>query len=241
MSYRVAALYQFLSLPDAAELRASLETLCAGLGITGTILLAREGVNGTVAGSTEAIDALLAGLHDLFGDRLDRLELKFSEARTQPFQRLKIRLKREIVTFDGGRTDPNAVVGTYVEPAAWNALIAEPDITLIDTRNRFEVAMGSFAGATDPGLDHFSDFVAYAENLDPSRPVAMFCTGGIRCEKASAYLLSRGFSRVYHLKGGILAYLEQVPEIESRWTGECFVFDERIALRHGLKPKANPT
>jgi UPF0176 protein len=173
----------------------------------------------------------------MFGGRLDHLELKCSSASTMPFLHLKIRLKKEIVTLGDPATDPNQAVGIYVEPADWNALIASPDTLLIDTRNGFEVAMGTFAGAVDPGLRAFGQFKDFvARELDPARhtKIAMFCTGGIRCEKASSYLLSRGFTDVYHLKGGILKYLEQVPEADSRWRGDCFVFDGRIALGHGL-------
>jgi UPF0176 protein len=243
MSYRVAAFYQFAALPDFRELRQPLRAICAELGLKGSVLLAREGINGTLAGGAEAITALVAELHDgtLFGGRLDNLELKFSQAAAMPFQRLKVRLKKEIVTLGDATTDPTRQVGIYVEPADWNALIATPDTLVIDTRNAFEVAMGTFPGAVDPGIQNFGQFKDFAaRHLDPirHRKVAMFCTGGIRCEKASAYLLSRGFAEVYHLKGGILKYLEGVPEAESRWRGECFVFDDRVALGHGLRERA---
>jgi UPF0176 protein len=241
MNHKVAALYQFVPLPDFRTLKAPLHRLCADLALKGTILLAPEGINGTIAGTVEAIDALLLNLQSsaLFGGRLNNLELKFSAAPEMPFGRLKIRLKREIVTFGHPATDPTARVGTYVEPADWNDLLATPDLLLIDTRNHFEVAMGSFAGATDPGIGRFSEFRDFvARELDPQkhRKVAMFCTGGIRCEKASSYMLSLGFEEVYHLKGGILKYLETVEPSASRWTGGCFVFDERVALGHGLEP-----
>ncbi|NVN88885.1 MAG: rhodanese-related sulfurtransferase [Rhodopseudomonas sp.] len=236
---KVAALYQFAALPDFAELREPLRALCASLNLKGSVLLAAEGINGTVTGKPDAIDALIAELTqgDLFGGRLDRLELKFSGASAMPFLHLKVRLKREIVTLGAPQADPTRQVGIYVAPADWNALIADDDMLLLDTRNAFEVAMGTFDGAVDPGIKsfgQFKDFVARA--LDPAthRKIAMFCTGGIRCEKASAYLLSRGFSEVYHLKGGILKYLETVPEADSRWRGDCFVFDGRVALGHGL-------
>jgi UPF0176 protein len=237
---KVAALYQFAPLPDFRALREPLRALCAGLSIRGTILLAHEGINGTVAGAADAIDALVRELcaGALFGGRLDNLELKFSQASTMPFARLKVRLKKEIVTLGDPATDPTRTVGTYVEPENWNALIASSDTLVIDTRNQFEVAMGTFDGAVDPQLASFGAFKDFvAERLDPEkhRKIAMFCTGGIRCEKASSYLLSHGFKEVYHLKGGILKYLEGVPESESRWQGECFVFDDRIALGHGLK------
>ena len=235
---KVAALYQFVSLPDFRDLREPLRALCERLAIKGTILLAHEGINGTVAGSDEAIDRLITELRDgaLFGGRLDNLELKYSTAPVMPFQRMKVRLKKEIVTL-GDATDPTKKVGTYVDAADWNALIADGETLVIDTRNDFEVAIGTFDGAVNPKLSRFGEFRDYAaRELDPKkhRKVAMFCTGGIRCEKASAYLLAQGFAEVYHLKGGILRYLETVPESESRWRGECFVFDERVALGHGL-------
>jgi UPF0176 protein len=238
----VAAFYQFAALPDFRELREPLRTICADLELKGSVLLAHEGINGTLAGSAEAIDALIGELRDgeLFGGRLDHLELKFSSASAMPFARLKIRLKKEIVTLGDSTTDPTKAVGTYVDAADWNALIAADDTLVIDTRNAFEVAMGSFNGAVDPGIRSFGQFKDFvARTLDPlkDKKIAMFCTGGIRCEKASAYLLARGFSEVYHLKGGILKYLEAVPESQSRWRGECFVFDERIALGHGLRER----
>jgi UPF0176 protein len=241
MPLKVAAFYQFAALPDFRELREPLRALAAGHGIKGSVLLAHEGINGTVAGGYEAIDVFVDELQNgaLFGGRLDNLELKFSSASEMPFQRLKVRLKKEIVTL-GDAVDPKRQVGTYVEPSEWNALIAAPDTLVIDTRNAFEVAMGTFEGAIDPGIKSFGQFKEFAaEKLDPARHkrIAMFCTGGIRCEKASAYLLARGFDEVYHLKGGILRYLEGVPEQESRWHGECFVFDERVALGHGLRPR----
>jgi UPF0176 protein len=242
MPIKVAAFYQFAALPDFRELREPLRAICAELKLRGSVLLAHEGINGTLAGSPEAIATLVEELRQgsLFGGRLDHLELKFSAASAMPFQRLKIRLKKEIVTLGDAATDPTRQVGIYVEPADWNALITTPDTLVIDTRNAFEVAMGTFTGALDPGIESFGQFKDYAaHHLDPAkhRKIAMFCTGGIRCEKASAYLLSRGFTEVYHLKGGILKYLEGVPEAESRWRGECFVFDDRIALGHGLRER----
>ena len=242
MPLKVAALYQFAALPDFRELREPLRALAAGLGIKGSVLLAHEGINGTVAGGDEAIDALVGELQHgpLFGGRLDNLELKFSSAAEMPFQRLKVRLKKEIVTLGDTAVDPKRQVGTYVEPSDWNELISAPDTLVIDTRNAFEVAMGTFEGAVDPGLKSFGQFKDFtAQKLDPAKHkrIAMFCTGGIRCEKASAYLLAQGFNEVYHLKGGILRYLEGVPEQESRWRGECFVFDERVALGHGLRQR----
>lgn len=242
MAYRVAAFYQFAALPDFRALREPLRALCSGLGLKGSVLLAHEGINGTLAGSDDGIaafvDALLHG--ELFGGRLDQLELKYSVADTMPFQRLKVRLKKEIVTLGDASADPTRQVGIYVDPTLWNELIADPDTLVLDTRNAFEVAMGTFEGAVDPGIKNFGEFKQFtAEKLDPAkhRKIAMFCTGGIRCEKASAYLLARGFAEVFHLKGGILRYLEGVPESESRWRGECFVFDERVALGHGLRER----
>ena len=239
MSFKVAALYQFTALPDFRELREPLLAACNARGIKGTLLLAGEGVNGTVAGHDEAIDAILAELRDgrLFGGRLNNLELKFSRASTMPFRRMKVRLKREIVTLGDPHVDPTRRVGSYVDASNWNALLDDPDVTVIDTRNQFEVTMGTFKGTTDPHLGRFSDFRNFTtESLDRNKhkKIAMFCTGGIRCEKASSYLLSLGFDQVYHLKGGILKYLETVPEQQSRWQGHCFVFDERVALGHGL-------
>jgi UPF0176 protein len=242
MPYKVATFYQFTALPDFRQLREPLRAICADVGLKGSLLLAHEGINGTLAGSAEAVAALVEELQRgaLFDGRLDNLELKFSEASTMPFQRLKIRLKKEIVTLGDTGVDPTRQAGIYVDPADWNDLIATPDTLVIDTRNAFEVAMGTFGGALDPGIKSFGQFKEFAaRHLDPAkhRKVAMFCTGGIRCEKASAYLLSRGFAEVYHLKGGILRYLEGVPETESRWRGECFVFDDRVALGHGLQER----
>jgi len=242
MAYEVAAFYQFAALPHFRELREPLRAVCARLKLKGSVLLAHEGINGTVAGGAEAIAELVAELRgaELFGGRLDNLELKFSQASAMPFQRLKVRLKKEIVTLGDSEADPTRRVGRYVDPVEWNDLIAAPGTLLIDTRNAFEVAMGTFAGALDPGIKSFGQFKDFAaRHLDPSkhRKIAMFCTGGIRCEKASSYLLSLGFSEVYHLKGGILSYLERVPEGESRWRGQCFVFDDRVALGHGLRER----
>jgi len=239
MPLKVAAFYQFTALPDFAALREPLRATCARLELKGSVLLAGEGINGTLAGEDRAIDALVDELRSgaLFGGRLDNLELKFSSAAAMPFARLKVRLKKEIVTLGDPATDPTRQVGRYVDPTDWNRVIAGEDTLVIDTRNAFEVALGSFAGAVDPQLKSFGQFKDFvARELDPSRHrrIAMFCTGGIRCEKASSYLLSRGFDEVYHLKGGILKYLEDVPAEQSRWRGECFVFDERFALGHGL-------
>lgn len=243
MTYKVAALYQFVPLPDFRNLREPLRRLCVALDLKGTLLLAEEGINGTVAGRADAIGALVEELRHgvLFAGRLDNLELKFSMAAEMPFRRMKVRLKKEIVTLGAPGTDPNARVGTYVAARDWNALLEDPGIVLIDTRNDFEVAMGTFDGALDPRIRSFREFRDFVEkDLDPAKHkrVAMFCTGGIRCEKASSYMLANGFEEVYHLKGGILKYLEDVPETESRWKGGCFVFDERVALGHGLMEQA---
>ena len=234
MTLTVVTFYQFLSLPDCAEIQPKLLAVCQAQAVCGTILLASEGINGTIAGSEAAIDAVLAHLRS--DARFSDLNAKFSVAEQMPFERLKVRLKREIVTL-GIPIDPNRV-GCYVEPVDGNALIADPEVLLIDTRNQYEVAIGSFEGAENPGTGSFRQFPDYVQQqLDPSqhKKIAMFCTGGIRCEKASAYLLSQGFEQVYHLKGGILNYLEQVPAAESRWQGECFVFDQRIAIQQGLE------
>jgi UPF0176 protein len=237
---KVAALYQFAALPDFRDLREPLRARAAELGIKGSILLAEEGINGTVAGTDEAIDTLMHELQHgaMFGGRLDHLELKFSTASAMPFLHLKVRLKKEIVTLGDPLTDPTQRVGTYVDAADWNAVIADDDTLVIDTRNAFEVAMGTFEGAIDPDIKSFGQFKDFVtRTLDPAKhtKIAMFCTGGIRCEKASSYLLAHGFGEVYHLKGGILKYLEEIPEAESRWRGACFVFDQRVALGHGLK------
>src|SRR5262245_14031661 len=242
MAYRVAAFYQFSALPDFRELREPLRALCAGLELKGSVLLAHEGINGTLAGSDEGIVSFVDALQQgpLFGGRLDGIELKYSAADAMPFQRLKVRLKKEIVTLGDTGVDPTRQVGTYVDAAHWNALISDPGTLVLDTSNAFEVAMGTFEGAVDPGIKSFGEFRHFtADQLDPAkhRRIAMFCTGGIRCEKASAYLLARGFAEVFHLKGGILKYLEGVPESDSRWRGECFVFDERVALGHGLRER----
>jgi UPF0176 protein len=235
MNYTVAAFYKFVSLPDFAEKQVSLLAQCQSQGILGTILLAQEGINGTIAGSAQAIELIITFICS--DPRLADLEYKQSYTDTLPFGRLKVRLKKEIVTLGVNGVDPNHQVGTYVKPQDWNALLSDPDILVIDTRNNFEVDIGSFKDALNPQLTSFHDFPEYvSRHLDPTthQKVAMFCTGGIRCEKASSFLLSQGFREVYHLKGGILKYLEEVPASESLWQGECFVFDERIAVTQGL-------
>jgi UPF0176 protein len=233
MTYTIAAFYRFVTLADPAGLREELRGLFSEEDLCGTILIAGEGVNGTVAGSAAVIDRLLALLREKTG--LERDEVKFASAEERPFGRLKFQVKQEIIAFRRAAVDPTQA-GAYVMPQDWNALIADPEVLVLDTRNRYEVELGTFAEAVDPGIETFSDFVGYVrENLDPAkhRKVAMFCTGGIRCEKASAFLLQEGFGEVYHLKGGILKYLEEIPAETSAWRGTCFVFDRRSAVDHG--------
>ncbi|MBO9707774.1 MAG: rhodanese-related sulfurtransferase [Caulobacter sp.] len=241
MTFRVAALYRFTTFDDPAALQGPLAALCCGLGVKGTLLLAREGINGTIAGRPEAIEAVLAHIRALPG--CDALELKFAQAQAMPFYRMKVRVKKEIVTLGAGDLDPARNAGTHVDPADWNALIARDDVIVIDTRNDYEVKVGAFEGAIDPGTASFADFPAwfrrFRETWDPAAPppkVAMYCTGGIRCEKSTAFLKAEGVEEVFHLKGGILNYLETVPQAASLWRGECFVFDERVAVGHGLAP-----
>ncbi len=232
----VAALYRFINLPDYEALRQPLLEYCVSQGIKGTLLLAAEGINGTVAGSRSAIDNLLEYLRE--DSRLADIDCKESFYEEMPFYRMKVKLKKEIVTMGVEGIDPNKVVGTYVKPEDWNDLIEDPDVVLVDTRNYYEVAIGTFKGAKDPHTTNFREFPQYvAENLDPekNKKVAMFCTGGIRCEKSTAFLKEQGFEEVYHLQGGILKYLEEVPKDESLWEGECFVFDNRVAVDHDLK------
>jgi len=236
MTVVVAALYQFVAVDDWADWRSRWLDRAGALGIRGTLLLAQEGINGTIAGTREAIDQMLVALRS--HPALTDLSARESIAPAMPFQRLKIKLKREIVTFNQP-VAPTERTGTRVAPTEWNALIADPEVKLIDTRNQFEVEIGSFQGAIDPETQTFTEFPDAVERLlDPQRDrkVAMFCTGGIRCEKASAYLLAQGFEQVYQLEGGILNYLATVDPAESAWQGECFVFDERVALQHGLQP-----
>jgi len=232
----VAALYKFATLTDFEALQSRVLECCLANEIKGTLLLANEGINGTVAGSRGGIDALLAFLRA--DARLATLEHKESLADEMPFYRMKVRLKKEIVTLGVPGIDPNETVGTYVAPEDWNALISDPEVVLVDTRNDYEYEIGTFRGALDPNTTSFREFPAYVqENLDPAKhkKVAMFCTGGIRCEKASAFMLAQGFEIVYHLQGGILKYLEKVPAEQSLWEGECFVFDQRVAVGHGLE------
>ncbi len=232
----VAALYHFTRFEDPAALRGPLLELCGREGIRGSLLLAREGINGTVAGPRAGVDALLAHIRALPG--CADLEHKESTAREMPFGRMKVRLKREIVTMGQPDVDPRARVGHYVEPAQWNELIRADDVVVIDTRNDYEVAIGTFKGAVDPQTRSFREFPAWWEanrHRFHNKRIAMFCTGGIRCEKSTNFLLGQGLEEVYHLKGGILKYLEEVAPEESLWNGACFVFDGRVSLEHGLK------
>ena len=243
MSVLVAAFYRFAALDHLPALRQELLQLAAAGDVRGTILLADEGVNGTIAGPAQGVQAVLQRLRQVPG--LERLQAKFSRAEEQAFQRLKVRRKREIVTMGQAEVTPYLVseVGTHVPPAQWDALIADPGTLVIDTRNAYEVAIGSFEGAIDPGTERFREFPQWVEReLRPlvaerrPRAIAMFCTGGIRCEKATAYLRQQGFEGVHHLEGGILRYLEEISEAESSWRGECFVFDQRVAVNHRLEP-----
>jgi UPF0176 protein len=232
----VAALYKFTRFEDPDALRAPLRGVCVAHGVKGSLLVAAEGINGTIAGPRTGIDAVLAHVRALPG--CADLEWKESTAAEMPFGRIKVRLKREIVSMGVPGTDPNALVGTYVAPGDWNDLIAAPDVAVIDTRNDYETAIGTFEGAVDPGTGSFRDFPAWWEaNRDRfhNKRIAMFCTGGIRCEKSTAYLKAQGVEEVYHLQGGVLKYLEEVPEDRSLWGGGCFVFDERVAVGHGLR------
>ena len=237
--FTVAALYRFTRLEDHASLRAPLDLVCRGNDIRGTLLLAPEGINGTIAGSPDGIARVIEHIRALPG--CEELDVKLSHAAAMPFHRMKVRLKREIVTMGEAGIDPLASVGTYVEPEAWNALISDPDTVLVDTRNDYEVAVGTFAGAIDPRTATFRQFPHWFRSqretlLGKGRQpkVAMFCTGGIRCEKSTAFLRQEGVAEVYHLKGGILRYLETIPREQSLWQGECFVFDERVTVGHGL-------
>ena len=236
----IAALYHFTRFPDPAALRAPLVALCAAQGVKGSLLLAQEGVNGTIAGSRAGIDAVLGHLRALPG--CADLEWKESFSDKMPFGRMKVRLKREIVTMGVPDVDPKARVGHYVTAQDWNDLIRQPDVAVIDTRNDYEVAIGTFEGAVDPATRSFRDFPHWwQENRDRfhNKRIAMFCTGGIRCEKSTNYLLSQGVEDVFHLKGGILKYLEDVPQDQSLWHGECYVFDARVSVGHGLIPGNN--
>lgn len=234
--FTVAALYHFTRFEDPASLREPLLDLCRTHNIGGTLLLAREGVNGTIAGTRQGIDAILAHLRALPG--CADLVHKESTATVPPFNRMKVRLKKEIVTMGQPDVDPTKDVGQYVAPAEWNALISSPDVAVIDTRNDYEVAIGTFDGAIDPQTKTFGEFPAWWEENKHrfhNKKIAMFCTGGIRCEKSTNYLKGQGVDEVYHLQGGILKYLEEVPQDDSKWDGECFVFDARVSVGHGLR------
>ena len=232
----VAALYRFASFSDPESLRQPLADLCLVNAIKGTILLASEGVNGTIAGTAAGIEPVIAHIRALPG--CSELDVKYSHADAMPFYRMKVRIKKEIVTLGVAGVDPARQAGTYVTPEDWNALIADPDTILIDTRNDYEVAIGSFKGAINPATTSFSDFPTWfranRDALTAKPKIAMFCTGGIRCEKSTAFLKSEGIEEVYHLQGGILRYLEQVPAEQSQWEGECFVFDQRVSVGQGL-------
>lgn len=234
--YVIAALYHFTRFDDPAALKPALASLCCAQGVNGTLLLAREGINGTIAGPRGGIDAVLAHIRALPG--CAGLEWKEATSETPPFGKMKVRLKREIVTMGQPDVDPRAQVGHYVDPAEWNELIRQPDVAVIDTRNDYEVAIGTFSGAIDPQTQSFGDFPAWwAANKHRfhNKRIAMFCTGGIRCEKSTNYLLSQGVKEVFHLKGGILNYLERMPAQDSTWQGDCFVFDNRVSVGHGLE------
>jgi UPF0176 protein len=233
--YIIAALYHFTQFDDPAALKPALLELCLAQDVSGSLLLAREGVNGTIAGPRAGIDAVIAHLKALPGCR--DLEWKEATSDRAPFGKMKVRLKKEIVTMGQPDVDPRASVGHYVDPQDWNELIQSPDVAVIDTRNDYEVAIGTFDGAVDPQTKTFGEFPAWWEENKHrfhNKKVAMFCTGGIRCEKSTNYLLGQGVEEVYHLKGGILKYLEEVPQDESTWNGECFVFDNRVSVGHGL-------
>jgi UPF0176 protein len=235
---KVAALYRFANFTQPEMLQPQIAAWCAEHGLKGTILVATEGVNGTVAGTEAGIDSVVAHLRTLPG--CAELDVKYSHANEMPFYRLKVRLKKEIVTLGVDGIDAKREVGTYVQPEDWNALISDPDTVLIDTRNDYEVAIGTFEGAVDPRTKSFSEFPewfrAHRDELAAGKTkFAMFCTGGIRCEKSTAFLKAEGVDDVYHLEGGILRYLENIPEAESKWQGECFVFDERVSVKHGLE------
>ncbi len=235
MTFKIAALYKFVPIEDIAALRETLTRRGEELGVKGTILVASEGINGTIAAQPEALDAMIVSLRQ--DPRLHDLEAKYSQAEDMPFLRFKVRLKSEIVTLGVKGVDPTETVGTYVNPEDWNAVLQDPNTVVIDTRNDYEVGIGTFEGAIDPKTKSFREFPQWvADNKDAleGKRVAMFCTGGIRCEKASSYMLSEGFDEILHLKGGILKYLETQQADKSLWKGDCFVFDNRVAVSHGL-------
>ena len=235
MEYTIATFYLFADLPDFEAKQAPIREFCNGRSVLGTIILAPEGINGTIAGPSEGITATLDFLRT--DERLAKLPNRLSYTDRKTFHRMRVILRPEIVTLGDPSENPNEALGQYIEPEDWNELINNPDVTLIDTRNHYEVEVGTFRGAIDPKTGSFGEWPAFVrKNLDPEThpKIAMFCTGGIRCEKASAHLLKNGFKEVFHLRGGILSYLESVPEAESAWEGDCFVFDHRVAVKHGL-------
>ena len=237
--YRVAALYKFVQIDDCESLQSTLRSECERNGIIGTLLIAKEGINGTVAGSHDGIVALLDTLKS--DVRFSDIEVKLSGAQERPFYRLKVKVKSEIVTMGVDGVSPNSVVGEYVEPGDWNELISDPDVILIDTRNDYESIVGSFEGAVYPNTRNFREFPQWLSDqkeISKDKKIAMFCTGGIRCEKATSFMKDQGYEHVYHLKGGILRYLEEIPQDDSLWNGSCFVFDQRVGIEHELKESA---
>lgn len=231
----VVAFYKFVRLNDLTSLQYEIESWCRSNDVFGIVLLASEGINSTIAGPREGVLRVLEMIRQ--DARFSDMRWKESFAEEQPFHKLRVRLKKEIVTMGVSDIDPNELVGTYVKPADWNALISDPDVIVIDARNRYETEIGTFKGALEPGLDSFRELPSWLEkniDVDGEPRVAMFCTGGIRCEKSTAFLKQAGVKEVYHLEGGILKYLEEVPQDESLWEGECFVFDQRVAVGHGL-------
>lgn len=235
MSWKVAALYRFVALEDLPGLQAAVRAACLAHGICGTLLLAPEDINGTIAGPPDGLERIMALLDEKCG--VLQGEVKYSESSEKPFMRMKVRLKKEIVTLRAPEADPSRCAGTYVSPARWNELMTDPEMIVIDTRNIYETKIGMFKGAVDPQTNCFTEFKDFVKNrLDPQKQkkIAMYCTGGIRCEKASAYMKAQGFDEVYHLQGGILKYLETIPADQSLWQGSCFVFDKRVAIDHGL-------
>ena len=234
--YRVAALYKFVHIEDCETLQSSLRTICEEHGIIGTLLIATEGINGTVAGTKEGVGLLLTFFRE--DHRFADMEVKLSHAKERPFYRLKVKVKNEIVTMGVAGVSPNKVVGEYVASDSWNQLISDPDVVIIDTRNDYESVVGSFEGALHPNTRNFREFpswLAEQKDISKEKKIAMFCTGGIRCEKATSYMREQGYEHVYHLKGGILRYLEEIPQGESLWNGSCFVFDQRVGIDHELK------
>ena len=233
----VAALYKFAPMENLNYKRESLLNICEKNEVLGTFLLAEEGINGTVAGKPHAIKSVIDCVRSW--DEIDQLEIKFSKSSSRNFRRMKVRIKKEIVTMGMQHVDPLTQSGEYIEPADWNQFISQDEVMVIDTRNTYEVSMGKFKDAVNPNTDNFSEFPIWVDGLsrieDKTQKIAMYCTGGIRCEKATAYMKQVGFENVFHLKGGILKYLEEIPKDESMWEGECFVFDDRVSLTHGLE------